>query len=67
MASMTQFIAVIVIAILASSAVAAGVSIMIPGINGFVVLFGGSLGKHWQIAQLSPDLHVPWKIAGVST
>lgn len=43
-----------------------GVSIMIPVVTGFIVLFGGSLGKQWQMAKSFPDSHIPWRIAGVS-
>jgi hypothetical protein len=41
-----------------------GVSIMIPVITGFIVLYGGSLGKKTQ--NLSKNYKYPWKIAIIS-
>jgi hypothetical protein len=42
------------------------VSIMIPVITGFVVLFGVSIGKLWQTSDASKRASYPWCNAGVA-
>jgi hypothetical protein len=42
------------------------VSIMIPVITGFVVLFGASIGKLWQTTDASRRASYPWLNAGVA-
>lgn len=42
------------------------VSIMIPVITGFVVLFGVSIGKLWQTSNSSKRASYPWCNAGVA-
>ena len=42
------------------------VSIMIPVITGFVVLFSGSMGKLWDMARSKSAGPIPWTLAGIS-
>ena len=42
------------------------VSIMIPVITGFVVLFSGSMGKLWDTARSKSAGPISWTLAGIS-